>query len=67
MSADHKGGELSTNADDGNKDDRLPLRWAVILLGALGAGIAASFIGGPLAGWATGLATTAVLFKILGR
>lgn len=49
-----------------NDDDRLPLRWGVILLGALGAGIAAGYLGGPLIGWGTGMATTALLYKILG-
>lgn len=56
------------SADDGsqNKDDgRLPLRWAVILFVALGAGVGAGFLGGPLAGWGVGLATTALLFNIL--
>ncbi|HEV2784240.1 MAG TPA: hypothetical protein VGX25_33055 [Actinophytocola sp.] len=57
---------MSTGTDDHDKDDRLPLRWGVILLGALGAGIAAGFAGGPLTGWATGLATTALLYQILG-
>jgi hypothetical protein len=59
---------LSTSSGDHDgDDDRLPLRWGVILLGALGTGAAVSFLGGPLAGFGAGLATTALLYKILGR
>ena len=49
-----------------DKDERLPLRWAVILFVAVGAGIAAGYLGGPVAGWGTALATTALLFKVIG-
>jgi hypothetical protein len=55
-------------ADGGPEQDneRLSLRWTVILVIALGAGIAAGHLGGPLAGWGTGLATVALLYKIVG-
>ena len=57
---------MSTSTD-GNDDDRLPLRWGVILLGALGSGAVIGFLGGPLAGFGAGLAITGLLYKILGR
>lgn len=50
----------------GKDDDRLPLRWGVILLAALGASLVAAATGGPIAGWGTALVTAAVLNKILG-
>lgn len=50
-----------------NEDDRLPLRWALIIVVALGAGLVAGRLGGPLAGWGTGLATVALLYKIVGH
>jgi hypothetical protein len=56
-----------TSSTDGNDDDRLPLRWGVILLGALGTGAVVGFLGGPLAGFGAGLAITALLYKILGH
>ena len=49
-----------TERDSQNGDDRLPLRWAVILLGAIGAGVGAGYLGGPLAGWGVAVATTAL-------
>lgn len=55
-----------TDGGQENKDDRLPLRWAVILVVAVGAGVAAGYVGGPLAGWGTGLATVALFYKIVG-
>lgn len=55
----------------GNKpqkeDERLPLRWAVILFVALGAGIGAGFLLGPVVGWGTGLGTATALYKIVGK
>jgi len=47
-------------------DDRLPLRWAVILFAAVAAGLEAGTVGGVVAGWGTALATAAVLHRILG-
>ena len=60
---------MTTMADGGSEDenDRLPLRWTVILFIAIGAGIVAGYLGGPLAGWGTGLATVALLYKIVGN
>ena len=53
--------------DGGSEDnDRLLLRWTVILLVALGAGLVAGHLGGLLVGWGTGLATVALLYKIVG-
>lgn len=49
-----------------NEDDRLPLRWALIILVALGAGLVAGHLADPLVGWGTGLATVALLYKIVG-
>lgn len=50
-----------------DKDDRLPLRWGVIILGALGAAIIVGYLAGVLAGWTMGVATTALLHKILAN
>lgn len=49
----------------GKDDDRLPLRWGVILLGAAGAGIGAAWLGGALVGIGFGVTMTGLLFKIL--
>lgn len=50
----------------GTTDDRLPLRWGVILLAAVGAGIGTACIGGPLVGFGFAVTVTGLLFKILG-
>ena len=47
-------------------DDRLPLRWAVILLATIASGIGVAAISGGVAGWGAALATLAVLHKVLG-
>ena len=39
-----------------NSDDRLPLRWGVILAIAIGAGLGAGVVGGPIAGIGVGIA-----------
>ena len=54
------------NGTQGKTDDRLPLRWAVILLAAVAAGIGTAFLGGPLVGIGFGVSVTGLLFKILG-
>jgi len=51
---------------DDQRDDRLPLRWAVILLAAAGAAALAWFLGGPLVGLGFGLTVTGLLFRIIG-
>ncbi len=56
-----------TDGGQEDKDERLPLRWAVIIVVAIGAGVAAGHVGGPLAGWGTGLATVALLYKVVGE
>lgn len=50
---------------EGNAPERLPLRWGLILIAAVGAGTAAFAVGGPLA--AIGLAALIVstLHKVL--
>ncbi|RSN53535.1 hypothetical protein DMH01_38145 [Amycolatopsis sp. WAC 04182] len=50
-----------------NSDERLPLRWAVILTIAVGAGLLAGFLGGPLAGLGVGIAVCGLLTQILGH
>ncbi|TCO55628.1 hypothetical protein [Actinocrispum wychmicini] len=55
------GNQRSTN------DDRLPLRWGVILATAAGVGVLAGVLGGPLAGLGAGLAVTGLLSQILGH
>ncbi|MFI9450763.1 hypothetical protein [Amycolatopsis sp. NPDC052450] len=50
-----------------NGDDRLPLRWGVILTISVGAGFLAGFFGSPLAGLGAGLAACGLLFNILGH
>jgi hypothetical protein len=50
----------------GPTDDRLPVRWALILLVAAAAGIGAGVAGGLVAGWGTALATAAILHKVVG-
>jgi hypothetical protein len=49
----------------GNKDDRLPLRWGVILMAAITAAVGVGYLSGPLAGWTVGMAMTALLSNIL--
>jgi hypothetical protein len=58
------------NTDEGSKvgpDERLPLRWGVILAVAVGTGIGAGLLGGPLVGLGTGISIVGLLFKILGN
>lgn len=58
----------TTNGTSGsNGDEHLPLRWGVILTIAVGAGILAGFVGGPLAGLGSGLAVCGLLHQILGH
>jgi hypothetical protein len=63
-SAEHGG--LVGDPDDvfGHGEDFLGA--AVILLVAIGAGLGAGLFGGPLAGWGVGVATTALLYRIVG-
>jgi hypothetical protein len=56
-----------TEGSPEEKNERLSLRWAFIVFVSLGAGIVAGYLGGPLAGWGTGLGTVAVLYKIVGN
>ncbi|MGW5720558.1 hypothetical protein ACWEVP_30605 [Amycolatopsis sp. NPDC003865] len=54
-----------TGGSDG--DERLPLRWGVILAIAVGVGVLAGSLGGPLAGLGTGLAVCGLLYQVLGH
>jgi hypothetical protein len=47
-------------------DDRLPLRWGVILAVAVGAGVGIGVVGGPIAGVCVGIAITGLLSTTLG-
>jgi len=48
------------------KDDRLSLRWGVILTVAVGTGFGTGALAGPVAGIGIALATTGLLSNILG-
>lgn len=48
------------------RDERLPLRWGVILIAAAGVAVFAAQHGGPLAGLGAAIAATGLLFKVLG-
>ena len=50
-----------------NDDDRLPMRWAVIIAVSIGTGLVAGHFGGPIAGLTAGLAVMALMHQILGR
>jgi hypothetical protein len=50
-----------------SQDERLPLRWGVILLGAAVFGAGLGMLGGPLAGLGTGLAVVGLMSRILGH
>lgn len=47
-------------------DERLPLRWGVILSVAVGVGIGVGTQGGVVAGVGTGLVVVGLLFQMLG-
>lgn len=57
---------MSDGRPEKERDDRLPLRWTVILVVAIGAGLVAGHLGGPVAGWGVWLGTAALLYKIVG-
>lgn len=48
-------------------DERLPLRWAVILLTTVGAGAVAGLLAGPLAAIGTVIAVLGLLAVIVGH
>jgi hypothetical protein len=48
-------------------DERLPLRWGVILAVAAGAGLGLGMWGGPAAGVVVSIAVVGLLFQILGN
>jgi hypothetical protein len=50
---------------EGNDPERLPLRWGVILLATVGAGVTAFMIGGPLAAIGVAGLVVSTLHKIL--
>jgi hypothetical protein len=47
--------------------DQLPLRWTVILLAAIGLGVAIGLLSGPAFGIAGGLSAVGVLHQIIGK
>lgn len=51
----------------GGADERLPLRWAVILTVAGAAAIGIGTLAGPVAGVGTGIAITGLLSAIIGH
>jgi hypothetical protein len=57
---------VSTRKSGNGSDDRLPLRWGVILAIAVGAGLGAGVAGGLIAGVGAGIAITGLLSAILG-
>ena len=57
---------MSTGQSD-NDDGRLPLRWGVILLSAVTAGVLVGSAGGAVAGFGAAVAVIGLLFTILGR
>ena len=59
--------DVPTSHDREPDRDRLPLRWAVILLAAVAAGVTAGMTGGPVVGIGLGIAVTGLLFTVLGH
>lgn len=57
---------MSARKSGKDSDDRLPLRWGVILAIAIGAGLGVGVAGGPIAGIGVGIAITGLLSTILG-
>jgi hypothetical protein len=53
--------------ENSERDGSLPLRWALILIAAIGAGFAVGALFGPVEGITVGLAVVGVLHKILPR
>ncbi len=57
---------MSARKKGKDSDDRLPLRWGVILAIAIGAGLGVGVVGGPVAGIGVGIAITGLLSTTLG-
>jgi hypothetical protein len=49
------------------RDGALPIRWAVIIIAALGGGFAIGFLVGPVEGITVGLAIAGLLHRVLPR
>jgi hypothetical protein len=58
---------VSARKSGRDSDDRLPLRWGVILAIAVGAGLGVGVAGGLVAGIGVGIAITGLLSTTLGR
>ena len=57
---------MSARKSGKGSDDRLPLRWGVILAIAVGAGLGVGVVGGLIAGVGVGIAITGLLSTTLG-